>query len=374
MEYLRCYAPVSLQAIGHNIGEVRMRLAPGVKLMAVIKADAYGHGACRVGKYLESKVDYFAVATLEEALELRESGITRPILILSYISPSQYPELVEHNITQTIDSPEQADALEAAAARAGVRARIHIAVDTGMTRIGFQVTEEEADRVARIAQLPHLEMEGIFTHFSCADQEDKTYCGMQLEKFERMCRYLEERKVKIPIRHICNSAGIMEFDGYRFDMVRSGIVTYGLYPSEEVQKDRLNLIPAMEWKAHVIHVKDVEAGVSVGYGATYTTSRPVTRIATVSVGYADGYPRALSGKGSVLIHGKRAPILGRVCMDQMMVDVTEIPDVKVEDVVTLVGHDGNASISMEEIADPAMRFNYEMVCSVGKRVPRIYDI
>ena len=374
MEYLRCYAPVSLQAIGHNIGEVRKRLAPGVKLMAVIKADAYGHGACRVGKYLESKVDYFAVATLEEALELRESGITRPILILSYISPSQYPELVEHNITQTIDSPEQADALEAAAASAGVRAKIHIAVDTGMTRIGFQVTEEEADRVARIAQLSHLEMEGIFTHFSCADQEDKTYCGMQLEKFERMCRYLEERKVKIPIRHICNSAGIMEFDGYRFDMVRSGIVTYGLYPSEEVQKDRLNLIPAMEWKAHVIHVKDVEAGVSVGYGATYTTSRPVTRIATVSVGYADGYPRALSGKGSVLIHGKRAPILGRVCMDQMMVDVTEIPDVKVEDVVTLVGRDGNASISMEEIADPAMRFNYEMVCSVGKRVPRIYDI
>ena len=374
MEYLRCYAPVSLQAIGHNIGEVRKRLAPGVKLMAVIKADAYGHGACRVGKYLESQVDYFAVATLEEALELRESGITRPILILSYISPSQYPELVEHNITQTIDSPEQADALEAAAASAGVRAKIHIAVDTGMTRIGFQVTEEEADRVARIAQLSHVEMEGIFTHFSCADQEDKTYCGMQLEKFERMCRYLEERKVKIPIRHICNSAGIMEFDGYRFDMVRSGIVTYGLYPSEEVQKDRLNLIPAMEWKAHVIHVKDVEAGVSIGYGATYTTSRPVTRIATVSVGYADGYPRALSGKGSVLIHGKRAPILGRVCMDQMMVDVTEIPDVKVEDVVTLVGRDGNASISMEEIADPAMRFNYEMVCSVGKRVPRIYDI
>ena len=374
MEYLRCYAPVSLQAIGHNIGEVRKRLAPGVKLMAVIKADAYGHGACQVGKYLESKVDYFAVATLEEALELRESGITRPILILSYISPSQYPELVEHNITQTIDSSEQADALEAAAARAGVRAKIHIAVDTGMTRIGFQVTEEEADQVARIAQLPHLEMEGIFTHFSCADQEDKTYCGMQLEKFERMCRYLEERKVKIPIRHICNSAGIMEFDGYRFDMVRSGIVTYGLYPSEEVQKDRLNLIPAMEWKAHVIHVKDVVAGVSVGYGATYTTSRPVTRIATVSVGYADGYPRALSGKGSVLIHGKRAPILGRVCMDQMMVDVTEIPDVKVEDVVTLVGRDGNAFISMEEIADPAMRFNYEMVCSVGKRVPRIYDI
>lgn len=373
MEYLRCYAQISLPAIGHNIEEVRKRLAPGVKLLAVIKADAYGHGACKVGKYLEPKVDYFAVATLEEALELRRAEIVRPILILSYVSPSQYQELVEHEITQTIDSLEQASALEQAAARAGKTAKIHIAVDTGMTRIGFQATEAEADRIAQIAAFPHLEVEGIFTHFSCADQEDKAYCAMQLEKFERMCRYLEERGVSIPLRHICNSAGIMEFDGHRFDMVRSGIVTYGLYPSEEVQKERLDLIPALEWKARVIHVKDVEAGVSVGYGATFTTSRPSTRIATVSVGYADGYPRALSGKGSVLIHGKRAPILGRVCMDQMMVDVTDIPDVQVEDVVTLIGRDGDASITVEEVADPAMRFNYEMVCNIGKRVPRIYS-
>jgi len=372
VEYLRCYAQVSLLAIGHNIDEVRKRLAPGVKLLAVIKADAYGHGACRVGKYLEPRVNYFAVATLEEAVELREGGITRPILILGYVSPSQYPELVRYEITQTIDSLDQAEALEQAAAQAGKRAKIHIGVDTGMTRIGFQVREDEADRIAQIAGLPHLEMEGIFTHFSCADQEDKSYCRMQLDKFERMYRYLEERKVNIPIRHICNSAGIMEFDRYRFDMVRSGIITYGMYPSEEVMKERLDLIPALEWKAHVIHVKDVEAGVSVGYGATFTTSRSVTRIATVSVGYADGYPRALSGRGSVLIHGKYAPILGRVCMDQMMVDVTGIPDVKVEDLVTLVGRDGEERITMEDIADPAMRFNYEMVCNIGKRVPRIY--
>ena len=289
MEYLRCYAQVSLPAIGHNIDEVRKRLAPGVKLLAVIKADAYGHRACRVGKYLEPRVNYFAVATLEEAVELREGGITRPILILSYVSPSQYPELVRYEITQTIDSLDQAEALEQAAAQAGKRAKIHIGVDTGMTRIGFQVREDEADRIAQIAGFPHLEMEGIFTHFSCADQEDKSYCQMQLDKFERMYRYLEERKVNIPIRHICNSAGIMEFDRYRFDMVRSGIITYGMYPSEEVMKERLDLIPAMEWKAHVIHVKDVEAGVSVGYGATFTTSRPVTRIATVSVGYADAF-------------------------------------------------------------------------------------
>lgn len=370
MEYLRCYAQVSLPAIGHNIDEVRKRLAPGVKLLAVIKADAYGHGACRVGKYLEPRVNYFAVATLEEAVELREGGITRPILILSYVSPSQYPELVRYEITQTIDSLDQAEALEQAAAQAGKRAKIHIGVDTGMTRIGFQVREDEADRIAQIAGLPHLEMEGIFTHFSCADQEDKSYCRMQLDKFERMYRYLEERKVNIPIRHICNSAGIMEFDRYRFDMVRSGIITYGMYPSEEVMKERLDLIPALEWKAHVIHVKDVEAGVSVGYGATFTTSRSVTRIATVSVGYADGYPRALSGRGSVLIHGKYAPILGRVCMDQMMVDVTGIPDIHEGDEAILWG--GSVSDTAETIARKTDTISYEVLCGVSRRVPRVY--
>lgn len=370
MEYLRCYAQVSLLAIGHNIDEVRKRLAPGVKLLAVIKADAYGHGACRVGKYLEPRVNYFAVATLEEAVELREGGITRPILILSYVSPSQYPELVRYEITQTIDSLDQAEALEQAAAQAGKRAKIHIGVDTGMTRIGFQVREDEADRIAQIAGLPHLEMEGIFTHFSCADQEDKSYCRMQLDKFERMYRYLEERKVNIPIRHICNSAGIMEFDRYRFDMVRSGIITYGMYPSEEVMKERLDLIPALEWKAHVIHVKDVEAGVSVGYGATFTTSRSVTRIATVSVGYADGYPRALSGRGSVLIHGKYAPILGRVCMDQMMVDVTGIPDIHEGDEAILWG--GSVSDTAETIARKTDTISYEVLCGVSRRVPRVY--
>ena len=370
MEYLRCYAQVSLPAIGHNIDEVRKRLAPGVKLLAVIKADAYGHGACRVGKYLEPRVNYFAVATLEEAVELREGGITRPILILSYVSPSQYPELVRYEITQTIDSLDQAEVLEQAAAQAGKRAKIHIGVDTGMTRIGFQVREDEADRIAQIAGFPHLEMEGIFTHFSCADQEDKSYCQMQLDKFERMYRYLEERKVNIPIRHICNSAGIMEFDRYRFDMVRSGIITYGMYPSEEVMKERLDLIPAMEWKAHVIHVKDVEAGVSVGYGATFTTSRPVTRIATVSVGYADGYPRALSGRGSVLIHGKYAPILGRVCMDQMMVDVSAASGVARGDEAVLFGAGGAQSAA--QAAALCGTIPYELLCRVSRRVPRLY--
>lgn len=370
--YLRCYAEISLEAIGHNIREVKKRLPEGVKLLGVVKANAYGHGAVPVASYLENQVDYFATATIEEAVELRENGISAPILILGYVSPSQYGDLVEYDITQTIDSYAQALALEKEAARQNRKAKAHLAVDTGMTRIGFQVTEHDADEAAKIADLPHIELEGMFTHFSCADQEDKTYCSMQMEKYDKMTALLAERGVTIPLRHICNSAGIMEFDDHRFEMVRSGIITYGIYPSEEVKKERLDLIPALSWKSHVIHVKEVGPGIGVSYGATYVTEKPMTRIATVSAGYADGYPRALSNQGCVLIHGKKAPIIGRICMDQMMVDVTDIPDVQVEDVVTLVGTDGDETITIEEIANLAARFDYEMLCDISSRVTRVY--
>lgn len=370
--YLRCYAEISLEAIGHNIREVKKRLPEGVKLLGVVKANAYGHGAVPVASYLENQVDYFATATIEEAIELRENGISAPILILGYVSPSQYGDLVEYDITQTIDSYAQALALEKEAARQNRKAKAHLAVDTGMTRIGFQVTEHDADEAAKIADLPHIELEGMFTHFSCADQEDKTYCSMQMEKYDKMTALLAERGVTIPLRHICNSAGIMEFDDHRFEMVRSGIITYGIYPSEEVKKERLDLIPALSWKSHVIHVKEVGPDIGVSYGATYVTEKPMTRIATVSAGYADGYPRALSNQGCVLIHGKKAPIIGRICMDQMMVDVTDIPDVQVEDVVTLVGTDGDETITIEEIANPAARFDYEMLCDISSRVTRVY--
>lgn len=370
--YLRCYAEISLKAIGHNIREVKKRLPEGVKLLGVVKANAYGHGAVPVASYLENQVDYFATATIEEAVELRENGISAPILILGYVSPSQYGDLVEYDITQTIDSYAQALALEKEAARQNRKAKAHLAVDTGMTRIGFQVTEHDADVAAKIADLPHIELEGMFTHFSCADQEDKTYCSMQMEKYDKMTALLAERGVTIPLRHICNSAGIMEFDDHHFEMVRSGIITYGIYPSEEVKKERLDLIPALSWKSHVIHVKEVGPGIGVSYGATYVTEKPMTRIATVSAGYADGYPRALSNQGCVLIHGKKAPIIGRICMDQMMVDVTDIPDVQVEDVVTLVGTDGDETITIEEIANPAARFDYEMLCDISSRVTRVY--
>ncbi len=371
-KYYRCYAEISQDALRFNIQQVRKRIPEGVKILTVIKANGYGHGALQVGKCLENDVDYYAVATIEEAIRLREGGIIQPIMILGYTSPKQYMDLLRYNIRPTVYRKEDAAVLSEMAVRTEQTARVHLAVDTGMTRIGFQVCREDADCIAEIAQLPGLEAEGIFSHFSCADMTDKTYSEKQMEQFEEMLSMLEERGIDIPIKHLCNSAGIMEFDSCRYNMVRSGIVTYGLYPSDEVMKENLELIPAMCWKAHVIHVNQVPAGRGVGYGASYVTEGECTRIATVSVGYADGYPRALSSRGRVLIRGQYAPILGRVCMDQMMVDVSNIPDVEVEDVVTLVGSDGDNTIPIEELGDLAGSFNYEMICGISERVPRIY--
>ena len=372
-QYLRAYAEVDLAAIGHNIAEVRRNVGDEVKICAVIKADAYGHGAVAVGRYLEEKraADYFAVATVDEAVELREAGIRTPIIILSYVSPSRYGEVVRYDVTQTVYTLETARLLAEEAGRQGVTAKAHVALDTGMSRIGFAVNESSADDIRAISLLPHLELEGMFTHFSCADMTDKSYSRMQMAKYDSMCEMLDRRGVVIPLKHICNSAGIMEFDSHRFQMVRSGIITYGLYPSEEVDKTALDLRPAMSFRSHVVNVHTAPAGVGVSYGATFVTKEP-TRIATVSVGYADGYPRALSNKGRVLIHGQFAPVLGRVCMDQIMVDVSHIDDVRVEDVVTLFGRDGDNCIPVEEPAELSASFNYEFVCSLSRRVTRIY--
>ena len=370
-KYLRAYAEVDLEAIGHNIAEVRKNVGSKVKICAVIKADAYGHGAVAVGKYLESAVDYFAVATVDEAIELREAGIRLPVIILSYVSPSRYDEVVKYDVTQTVYSLETARLLSEEAVKQGRTAKAHVALDTGMSRIGFQIGEESADDIKKISLLPNLELEGMFTHFSCADMYDKSYSRMQMDKYDLMCSMLDDRNVVIPIKHICNSAGIMEFDSHRFQMVRSGIITYGLYPSEEVDKDAIDLRPAMSFRSHVVNIHTAPAGIGVSYGATYVTKEP-TRIATVSVGYADGYPRALSNKGRVLIHGQFAPVLGRICMDQIMVDVSHIDDVKIEDVVTLFGRDGDNFIPVEEPADMSASFNYEFVCSLSRRVTRVY--
>ena len=370
-KYLRAYAEIDLGAIRHNIALVRNNIGKDVRLCAVIKADAYGHGAVEVGRCLADMADYYAVATVDEAVELREAGITLPILILSYVSPANYDAVVRYDVTQTVYSTGTAALLGQAAVAQGKTAKVHVALDTGMSRIGFPVTEQSADAIAAIGRMPGLELEGMFTHFSCADLTDKAYSVQQMERFDRMCEWLDARGVVIPIKHMCNSAGIMEFDSHRFQMVRSGIITYGLYPSEEVDKAALALRPAMSFRSHVVHIHTAEPGIGVGYGATYVTDR-LTRIATVSVGYADGYPRALSGKGRVLIHGQLAPVLGRVCMDQIMVDISHIEGVQPEDVVTLFGRDGDAFIPVEEPADMAASFNYEFVCSLSRRVTRVY--
>lgn len=369
---LRTYVTIDLDAIAANIGEVRKKIASDVKLMAVIKTDGYGHGAVEIGRYLEKDVDYYAVASVDEAVELRQAGLQLPILILGYTMHAQYPLLAEYDITQTIYSLEDAVLLSEAAMKAEKTVKVHIAVDTGMGRIGVMPDASGAAIVKGISELSGVEIEGMFTHFSTADETDKSYTRLQMQRYDSFVEQLEQEGIVIPLKHICNSAGIMEFDHHRYQMVRSGIITYGLYPSEEVVKENLELKPALEWKAHVVHVKKVAPGAGISYGKTFVTEKPETVIATVNVGYGDGYPRNLSNKGRVLIHGQSVPIVGRVCMDQFMVDVTDVENVQPEDVVTLIGFDGAEHISVEEAAGLAGTFNYEFVCGISKRVPRIF--
>lgn len=370
-EYLRCYAEIDLNAIAHNIDEVRKKVGNDVGILTVIKADGYGHGAIPITKCLKDKVQYFAVATLEEAVELREGGVTLPVLILGYTSPKQYEEAVRYDITQTIYSLDTAKKLSEEALRQNRCAKVHIALDTGMTRIGFVMNDVSLEEIVQISRLPGIYLEGVFSHFSCADMTDKSYSKKQMARYDAFMEELAKRNIIVPVKHLCNSAGIIEFDSHRFNMVRSGIMTYGLYPSDEVRTDEVVLKPALSWKTHVVNVRTVDAGHGVSYGATYVTDRP-TKIATLSVGYADGYPRAVSNKGRVIIHGQYAPIIGRVCMDQMMVDVTHIDDVRMEDIAILVGSDKDSSISVEEVAELAGSFNYEFVCGISRRVKRIY--
>ncbi len=372
--YDRCYVNIDLDAIKHNIKEVKNKINENTKVMAVIKANAYGHGAVTVGKCLENMVDYFGVATIDEAIELRQASINLPILILGYTSPSLFELVVDYDVTQTIYSLEDGIKLDEIAKSKGKTCKFHVALDSGMTRIGFPIDERIKKSIAEIEELSRLEhakLEGAFTHFSCADMGENAYHNKQSEKIIKFFEECDRKNINIPIKHAANSASIMEYDELHFNMVRSGIITYGLYPSEDVDKTKLNLKPAMEFKTHVVNIMDVPEGVGISYGATFITKKTM-KIATLAVGYADGYKRALSNKGRVLINGQFAPIVGRVCMDQMMVDISDIDGVKIEDVVTLFGKDGDREIPVEEIADMAYSFNYEYVCSISERVKRIY--
>ena len=371
-KYQRVSAIVDLKAIRDNIAEEKKRIGPGTGICAVVKADGYGHGAVPVAKALSREnVAMFAVAIPEEGAALRQGGIGEPILLLGYTAPEQYDMLFDYDLTPAVFQYERAYELNEAAGKRNTRKKIHIKLDTGMSRIGYADTEESVREVIRIHELPNLEIEGIFTHFARADETDKEPARRQLARYLAFMGRLERAGVTVPIRHVSNSAAIIDLPEANLDMVRSGISTYGLYPSGEVDKSRLRLRPAMELKTHISYIKTLPPGCQISYGGIYETVKE-TRIVTIPVGYADGYPRSLSNRGRVLIHGKYAPIRGRICMDQFMVDVTEIPEARQGDVVTLFGKDGREFLPVEEVAELAGSFHYEFVCGISKRVPRIY--
>lgn len=369
--YLRVHADIDLDAIKKNIKEVKKAVGDSTKVMAIIKADGYGHGAVPCAKALTKVgVDAFGVAIIEEGIILRKNGIKQPILILGYTSEYQMSRMIQYELTQTVFELEMAKNISKYAVALNKKAKIHIKIDTGMNRIGFKDSDENIAVIKEISQLPNIEITGAFTHFARADEKDKAAALKQLDRYTNFINKLEENGVHIPTKHISNSAGIIDFPQARFDMVRSGIMTYGLYPSDEVSK-AFPLCPALSLKSHIIYLKEVEAGEGISYNHIYVTKRKSV-IATIPVGYADGYPRALSSKGKVLIRGQYAPIVGRICMDQFMVDVTDIEGVSVLDEVTLVGRDGKNYLSVEEVANMAGSFNYEFVCGISKRVPRVY--
>ena len=369
-EFHRSFAEINLGAIEHNLSEIKKLLGEGVKTLAVVKADAYGHGLVPVSKRIENKVDYFAVATVEDALALRENEIKKPIIILSYTSPLQYDALLGNDITATIYNVEEAKLLSDMAEEQGVKVKIHVPVDTGMGRIGFTPDEEGADAVCEIFGMKGLYLEGLFSHYALADCADKTVAQKQSELFDNFVEMLEKRGVDIPIKHMNNSAGTIDLPK-KYDMCRVGIALYGLYPSDEVDMETIKLRPAMEVFSHIVHLKTVPAGTKIGYGHIYEAPSE-RRIATVSIGYADGYKRCLTGVGYVLIGGQKAPIVGKICMDQFMAEVTDIPDIKVGDTVVVMGKDGDEEITAEKLGAMCHSFNYEIICSFMPRVKRIY--
>jgi len=372
-QYARLRAVIDLNAIEYNMENMYANLKKGTKIMAVLKTDGYGHGAVPIAKMLEEK-DYvwgYAVAFAEEGLILRKAGVKKPILCLGCVFPEQYEEIIDAGIRMNVYTCEMAKAISEKAASMGKKAAVHIKLDTAMSRLGFPVSEESVDEIEEISRLSGIELEGLFTHFAKADEKDKKSAEKQMESYLWMKEKLTERGIYFSYCHCSNSAGIIDLPEANMDMVRAGISIYGLYPSEEVDKYAVDLKPAMQIFAHVTHVKWIEPGTQVSYGGTFE-ARKKMRIATIPIGYGDGYPRSLSNKGYVLIHGKKASILGRVCMDQMMVDVTDIPGVAFGDLVTIVGENGGAFLPVEELSALSGRFNYEFICDINKRVPREY--
>jgi len=373
------WAEVDLKAIAHNVQALKKITNPEARLMAVVKADAYGHGVLQVTRQaLASGADVLAVARLNEAIQLRKAGFDVPILIFGYTPPKHADKLIEFDLTQTVWSFKTAEALSTASA-SGKPIKVHLKVDTGMGRLGLlpdcfrsASPEKTAIReVESIASLAGLELEGIYTHFAAADSADKSYAQKQFEIFLDFFDELRKTGLTIPVRHAANSAAIIDMPETHLDCVRPGISLYGLYPSDEVDKSRILLKPAMSLKARIVHLKQVPAGFKVSYSMTHETSKPTT-IASVPIGYADGFNRLLSNQGHMLVGGFRAPIVGRVCMDQTMLDVGHVPDVKLEDEVVIFGRQQDESITVDEVAASLNTINYEIVSSLTARIPKVY--
>ena len=368
----RTWAEVDLDAIAHNIKEIRKITNPNAKIMAVVKADAYGHGFLEVAKtLLENGADRLAVAVLQEGKQLRSRGVTVPILILGASGEEAVEDLINFDITPSVFTYEFAKELSYEAERKEKVTKIHIKIDTGMSRIGFlagENNEEIVDEIIKISKLPYIEIEGIFSHFATSDEYDKSYTLLQYGRFMDVCNRLEEKGLNIPIKHICNSAGIMMYPEMHLDMVRPGVILYGMYPSDEVDKSRLDLIPAMTLKSTITHIKEVEPGRGVSYGKEYITDKK-TKIATVPIGYADGYLRKLAKHGKMIVDGVKVPIIGRICMDQCMIDVTNVHNIDKGDEVIIFGREG---VTVDDLAEWLETINYEVSCVIGKRIPRIY--
>lgn len=373
--YYRTHAKIDLDAISENVNTVKNHVTSDVKVMAVIKADGYGHGAIPIGKQLELlNIDYIGVAIYQEGIQLRRAGIVTPILVLGNTPKQAFSELFDYKLTQTVYSVSMANELEAYASSVDKKINIHIKVDTGMGRIGIRVIHEPIESaiqaIESIYNCEHLQVEGLYTHLSKADEVDKSYSNEQIEVFETLVKRLDELKLKPEIVHASNSAGIIDLKQARFNMVRLGISLYGLYPSHEVDHN-VRLKPVLSWVTRIVNLKEVGLDELISYGGTFITTRK-TRVATLPIGYADGYSRSLSNRGQVVIHGQLAPIIGRVCMDQIMVDVTDVENVNVNDEVILIGGNNKASVSVDDIANIMQTINYEVVCLISKRVPRVY--